>query len=84
MAAVFADPEQIPAPALADGGCVVAAINAPGQTVLDEHVLTFEGLPAEDWTLAVGLYDAATGERVPVTTAGLPVQDDAVLLKLDD
>ncbi|MEN6479258.1 MAG: hypothetical protein ABFD20_06440 [Anaerolineales bacterium] len=66
------------------GGNLSMSLWAPGQTVLDEHVLTFEGLPAEDWTLAVGLYDAATGERVPVTTAGLPVQDDAVLLKLDD
>lgn len=34
MAAVFADPEEIPATALADGACVIAACNAPGQTVL--------------------------------------------------
>lgn len=66
------------------GGNLPMNLWAPRQTVLDEHALTFEGVSAEGWVLAVGLYDAATGERLPVTTTDLPVQDGAVLLRLDD
>jgi len=42
----------------------------PGDYVRDEHLLTLpEGLPRGDYTLAVGLYHAVSGARLPVYDA---------------
>lgn len=55
----------------------------PGQVVQDIHPLP----PAEDYDLvdylAVGLYQSATGERLPAATAGgVPLPENAVILPL--
>ena len=54
----------------------------PGDFVRDEHPLTLpEGLPRGDYTLAVGLYHAASGARLPVyDAAGTRLPYDRVLL----
>ncbi len=48
-----------------DWGCPTAGWQA-GQIIQDEAVLSLWGLPPGRYRLAVGLYDAATGERLDV------------------
>jgi len=38
----------------------------PGEVVADLHTMNFAALPAGDYRLVVGLYDPATGRRLPV------------------
>jgi hypothetical protein len=54
----------------------------PGDYVRDEHLLTLpEGLPRGDYALAVGLYHAISGVRLPVyDAAGTRLAHDRVLL----
>jgi len=54
----------------------------PGETIRDTHVLSLDSaLPRGDYTIAVGLYDAATGLRLPLRDAdGAALPDDRVLL----
>ena len=54
----------------------------PGDFVRDEHLLTLpEGLPRGDYALAVGLYHAVSGARLPVyDAAGTRLPLDRVLL----
>jgi hypothetical protein len=43
----------------------------PGEYVLDVHTLTLPGdLPAGDYSLWTGLYDPASGERLPASGPG--------------
>lgn len=55
----------------------------PGDYVRDEHILT---LPADlahgDYTLIVGMYDEATGDRLPVSKAGEILPDGQMVLGL--
>ena len=52
----------------------------PGEFIRDERLLKFseETLPpvGDDYTLHIGLYNLATGERLPVTIGGEPAGDD--------
>jgi hypothetical protein len=53
----------------------------PGQHIEDVATLPLAGLPPGTYTLALGLYDAATGARPFVTTpTGEPVPDGYYLL----
>jgi len=54
----------------------------PGDFVRDEHLLTLpEALPRGDYALAVGLYHAVSGARLPVyDAAGTRLPHDRVLL----
>ncbi|MHB1317827.1 MAG: hypothetical protein ACYCYF_04315, partial [Anaerolineae bacterium] len=48
----------------------------PGQTVRDNRGIPIQAsTPAGNYTLLVGLYDAATGKRLPVTLGGDPAGD---------
>ena len=50
-------------------------------TVIDRYNLTFrEGASPGDYRLLVGMYDSATGERLPVTVKGQPQPDNAIEL----
>jgi hypothetical protein len=55
---------------------------APGEAIADQHRLELPGeLPAGEYTLRVGMYDADSGERLPVTDAqGQAVAGDELLL----
>jgi 4-amino-4-deoxy-L-arabinose transferase-like glycosyltransferase len=53
----------------------------PGQKFVDKFVLNVsEFAPTGDYVLLVGLYDVNTGQRLPVTTHGERLQDDAIRL----
>lgn len=56
----------------------------PGQTVIDFHPVTVpaEALPTS-CTLAVGLYDPATGARQPVIDGVAPNDDRVILMTID-
>ncbi len=56
----------------------------PGQTVIDFHPVTVpaEALPTR-CTLAVGLYDPATGARQPVIDGVAPNDDRVILMTID-
>ncbi len=56
----------------------------PGQYVRDEHILELPtDVPRGDYTLAVGMYDAATGTRLAVTDAqGVPLPNDRIDLRI--
>lgn len=52
----------------------------PGEVIHDAHTLAVPaGAAPGDYRLRVGLYDPATGERLPVTAAGLPTADHLFL-----
>ncbi len=52
----------------------------PGQLIPDERSLT---LPAEAAAIAIGLYDPATGQRLPaVDVAGHPLSDDSFTVEV--
>lgn len=55
---------------------------APGQVILDEHWLDIpDEIPAGEYPLAVGLYTAASGDRLLIRdAAGQPVPDDRLML----
>jgi hypothetical protein len=53
----------------------------PGEEVTDHHGLALPSdFPPGEYRLAVGLYDAATGERLPVDTAEGTAPSDRVLV----
>ncbi len=54
----------------------------PGETIRDVHVIPLDAaLPRGDYRVAVGMYDPATGVRLPLRDAqGAPLPDDAVEL----
>jgi hypothetical protein len=49
----------------------------PGEVVVDEYAIELaEGAPPGDYVLEIGMYEAATGQRLPVRdAAGNPVGD---------
>ena len=52
-----------------------------GDTVVDRYTLTLRpGAPPGEYRLLAGIYDAATGQRLPVTIDGLPQPDRAIEL----
>jgi hypothetical protein len=54
---------------------------APGEVVADTVLLSLEGVPEGEYLLLIGLYDPATGERLPAYSAqGEPYPDNAVPL----
>jgi hypothetical protein len=53
----------------------------PGEYILDEHVLAIPaGLPAGEYPLGVGLYDADTLQRLPPAGEGLRVRWDEAIV----
>ena len=53
----------------------------PGEYILDEHVLTIPpDLPAGEYLLGVGLYDADTLERLSLTSKALKTRWDEVIV----
>lgn len=59
---------------------------SPGDLVVDTHVMVVQDVPAGEYPIYVGLYDAATGVRVPRLTSGIPdiidnVQVDTILIE---
>jgi hypothetical protein len=67
------------------GGAAPTTSWAPGQVTVDEVTLSVAaGAPAGAYHVAVGMYDAASGGRLPVTDAsGQPVPDDQVVLPVE-
>ncbi len=51
-----------------------------GQWIEDEAILSFAGLPPGFYRLAIGLYDPATGERLPVLAGDTAVPDAYFIL----
>jgi 4-amino-4-deoxy-L-arabinose transferase-like glycosyltransferase len=49
----------------------------PGEVVRDQHRIALAGVPPGRYHLLVGLYQAATGARLPAT-GPVPIRDDAV------
>jgi hypothetical protein len=49
-----------------------------GEVIIDPHPLDLSTLPPGEYQILFGLYDFATGERLPVTVEGIPLPDDAV------
>jgi hypothetical protein len=50
-------------------------------SVVDRYTLTLhEGAPPGEYRLLVGMYDPATGQRLPVTINGQPQPDNAIPL----
>jgi len=59
------------------GGVHPTSAWAPGQTLKDSYLLTIpEGTPPGDYRVFAGLYDAATGERLPLLDAEGRAQDN--------
>jgi hypothetical protein len=53
----------------------------PGEVIWDDYVLNIpRALPPGTYHLRAGLYDLATGQRLPVTSATSPIVDSAVEL----
>ncbi len=53
----------------------------PGDYVRDEHILALpDDLARGDYTLVAGMYDEATGDRLPVSAAGETLPDGQVVL----
>lgn len=59
--------------------CPTSAWEA-GAWYVDEAVLPLWGLPPGEYRLALGLYDAVTGRRLPTLADGAPVADGYFLL----
>ncbi len=49
----------------------------PGDRIATSHTLTPDGPPT---TLAVGLYEPASGHRLPATSGNIPVENDAAAI----
>ena len=53
----------------------------PGEVVVDRVSIALQGVPAGQYGIAVGVYDPATGTRLPlVDGAGVPVPDGRLVL----
>ncbi|HEV8637093.1 MAG TPA: glycosyltransferase family 39 protein [Chloroflexota bacterium] len=62
------------------GGCPTSS-RSGGELIVDEHAVELPGaLPAGQYELVVGLYDATTGDRVRRTDAAPADQPDRVVL----
>jgi hypothetical protein len=65
-----------PAPA---AGAAPTSSWTPGSVVVDDYRIDLDRIAAQSPVrVLVGLYDPATGERLPVTQSTLPAADDAV------
>jgi hypothetical protein len=53
---------------------------AAGEVILDPHPLDLTSLPPGDYQIKVGLYNPATGDRLPVTVSRSSLPDHAVPL----
>ena len=65
-----------------DGRYYSTLVWEPGEYVVDERLLRLaaDGAPpGEGYTLVIGFYDLATGERLPVTVGGAPAGDGFAL-----
>jgi hypothetical protein len=63
------------------GGAYPTSEWLPGSIIVDKYAIMIrEGAPPGDYTLRVGLYDPASGERLPATGEGGPLADDQAVL----
>ena len=53
----------------------------PGQTVEDVRAVALKGVPPGSYRLALGIYDLATGQRLPVSSGGREVPDRQIVLE---
>lgn len=58
------------------GGLVPQPLWRPGDGLADERVIELGDLPPGTYTIALGVYDAVSGERLPATAGGRPLTDD--------
>jgi hypothetical protein len=64
------------------GGAYPTSAWAPGEAINDCVRIDTPGLPETGWRIATGLYDLATGERLPVVDrAGQALKDNIVVWK---
>ncbi len=55
---------------------------AEGEVIVDEYEITIDpGAPAGDYQLAIGMYDPASGARLPILDEKGEIQGDRILLK---
>ncbi len=53
-----------------------------GEVIIDEYEIVVDPeVPPDDYVLEIGIYDAATGERLPVRQVQRRVQEDRILLE---
>jgi hypothetical protein len=50
------------------------------EVILDPHLLDLSAIPPGEYQILAGLYNFATGERLPATAESVPLPDDAVEL----
>jgi hypothetical protein len=63
------------------GGVVLTTQWRPGEYIVDKHTIDIpEDAPPGPYLLAVGLYDAAGGDRLKASASGEPVANDQWLL----
>ncbi|RLC53759.1 MAG: hypothetical protein DRI80_19820, partial [Chloroflexota bacterium] len=67
------------------GGAAPTTSWAPGQVIVDEIGLPVAAdAPAGTYHIAVGMYDGASGGRLPVTDgSGQPLPDDQAVLPVE-
>ncbi len=62
------------------GGDYPTSLWAPGEIIVDTHALDLNTLPPSEYYLLAGLYNPATGDRLPAATSSGPLPDYAVNL----
>lgn len=63
------------------GGRYPTSAWSPGESINDCMTLDTPGLPAQGWHIAVGLYDPASGVRLPVfDRSGQPVPNNEIVI----
>jgi hypothetical protein len=63
------------------GGCRPTSSWQPGEEISDHHGLALpDEIPPGEYWVAVGLYEATTGERLPVTMAGQDTPAERVVV----
>jgi hypothetical protein len=63
-------------------GAYPTSVWSPGETIEECIGLDTPDLPPSDWRFAIGLYDLATGQRLPVSDAnGQLLSNDMVLVQ---
>jgi hypothetical protein len=77
-----ADPQQkfIGFDSLPLGGDYPTSLWEAGEVILDPHFLNLTTVPPGEYRILAGLYNFATGDRLPATYAGTPLPDNAVNL----
>jgi mannosyltransferase len=63
------------------GGTYPTSEWSPGETIVDKYdIMIQQGAPPGEYTLRVGLYDPASGERLPAADTSGPLADNQAVL----